>query len=146
MGFIKRKGSYKKPETDSAEIVKLKSELKDKEGLLKAAEEKLKGHEKIEEKLKELKKKVRVLETEEKLKVKGLKLKEKNDKLSEVEEKMKKLKKENLLLTEEIKDLKDQKETLLTPNPKIPKDEESYEHFFMNKNLFERLIRQVLTF
>ena len=124
MGFIKRKGSYKKPKTDSTEeIENLKSELEDKKELLKAAEEKLVGYEK-----------------------KGLKLKEKDDKLKEVEEKMKKLKNENLSLTEEIKDLKIQKESLLTPNPKIPKDEESFEHFFMNKNLFERLIRQVLTF
>ena len=131
-GSDQRKRNTKIDPTE--EIVKLKSELKNKEEVLKAAEAKLEKFKKNEEKLKDLKKK------------KGLKLKEKEDKLNEIEEKLKKLKEENLLLTEEIKDLKDQKETLLTPNPKIPKDEESYEHFFMNKNLFERLIRQVLTF
>ena len=60
---------------------------------------------------------------------------------------MKEKKTENLLLTEEIKDMKDDKESRLTPNPKpFSNDEPSYEHFFMNKKLFKKLIRQVLTF
>ena len=146
-GLYRKKGYSKSPETDPGEeIVTLKAELRAKEELLKVTEAKLIDKEKIEEKLKDLKKKNAILEAEEKMKVKALKLKEKDNKLKEIEEKMKKLKKENLLLTEEIKDLKDQKEALLTPNPKTPKDEPSFEHFFMNKNLFEKLIRQVLTF
>ena len=145
MGFTKKKYAHKKPQNDpTEEINKLKMEMKAKEELLKAAEEKLADQEKKLKKNEKLKENLK--EMEEKMKFKGAKLKEKDIKLKEFEEKLKKKKSENLLLTEEIKDLKDESKSRLTPNPKsFSNDESPFEHFFMNEKLFKKLIRQVLT-
>ena len=170
-GFIQRKGSYKSPKNDpTEEITALKTEVKAREKLLKEAEEKMK---KIEEKMKKTEEKMKKTEeklkkseermnkteekmkkkeekmnkTEERMKKTEEKMKKTEEKLKKSEEKLKEKKTENLFLEEEIEDLKAEKIAQLTPNPKaFQNDESSFEHFFMNKILFKKLIHQVLTF